>query len=375
MAVPIGQLVPSILAIITAAVILILLSLNYLLNRFPPTIFLSLFFGGILLWAITKLVSLLLPATASITFVLIWKITSLSILILSLLMIAYFRDLLLYSTLSLPSVFVSLLAGFTFSALWFGGFAEVEYNSLTGWNTSYNAGFGHYVFYVILLLYLATVYFFILKMMVQGLHKAILKKQKTQIALIVTGLAIAAIGGTVLNYLLNLIPGLENLGDMDLIFVVIGFTFVAGAYLRSPIHIYFAPIAVYKLIVINKDGLPLLTHDFNEESNAALTIDSAMISSALSGVINILQETLSSGSTPKIINLEDKVLLLENTSLALYALITDKNSAVLRAALKDFSREFEAAFIEQIKKFDGLVDVFEDAYNLIVEDFPFVVSD
>jgi len=289
-------------------------------------------------------------------------------------MMAFFRDLLLYSTLSLPSVLTSFLAGITLSALWFGGFAEVSYSAETGWNTNYNAGFGHYVFYVILLTFLVPVYFFILKMMIQGLRKATIKRQRVQIALIVTGLAIAAVGGTILNYLLNLLPAMENFGDLDLIFVVLGFSFVAGAYLRSPIHIYFAPLSVYRLIVINKAGLPLLTHDFYESSEKALLMDSAMISSALSGVINILQETLSSGSTPKVINLEDRVVLLETTDLALYALIADSHSSVLRAALKDFSREFEGSFREQILQFDGLVDVFHDAYQLIVEDFPFLLS-
>ena len=73
---------------------------------------------------------------------------------------------------------------------------------------------------------------------IQGLRKATKKRQKQQIGLIITGLAIAALGGTVLNYLLNLIEALQNLGDLDIIFVVIGFAIVASAYLRSPIQIY-----------------------------------------------------------------------------------------------------------------------------------------
>lgn len=368
------QTIPSILAIVCCLIILILLSLNYLINRFLPSLFLIIFFTGIMLWAITKLVSVLLPDTANTTFVLIWKIASLSILIISLLVITYFRDLLTYSTVSIPAVFISFLSGITLATLWFGGFASVEYSPTAGWNTSYDKGIDNYTFYVILFLYLAIVYVFMFIMMFRGLRKASVKKQKVQISLIITGLALAAIGGTIVNFLLNLIPSLENLGDFDLIFVVIGFTIVAGAYLRSPIQIYFAPVSAYRLIVTNNDGIPLLTHDFCELGEEAFTMDSTLISGVLSGIVNILKETLVSNSTPKLIHLGDRVLLIEKSPSVLYALITDSDSIALRSALKDFSNEFEKEFKNELKNWSGLTDIFKSAYKLIVEDFSFVLT-
>ncbi|HUT82383.1 MAG TPA: hypothetical protein VMZ29_14375 [Candidatus Bathyarchaeia archaeon] len=374
MTVPLVQAVPSILAIICCLIILFLLGLNYLLNRFLPTVFLMLFFGGIMLWSVTKLVSVLLPSTTNQTFVLIWKIGSLSILIISLLIITFFRDLLSNVSLSIPSIIISFLAGITLAALWFGGFAQVEFSPESGWNTNYDGGLGEYTFYGILFTYLIMVYIFMFVMMFRGLKKATAKKQRSQIILIITGLAIAAIGGTILNFLLNLIPQMESFGDFDLIFVVVGFTFVALAYLRSPIQIYFAPVSAYRLIVINNDGIPLLTHDFCEIGENALTMDSTLISGALSGIVNILKETVASDFTPNIINLEDRVLLIEKTNSALYALIADNNSKVLRSALKDFGNEFEKEFKDVIKNWKGLTDVFNDAYKLITEDFSFVLS-
>ncbi|NHJ46702.1 MAG: hypothetical protein FK733_02830 [Asgard group archaeon] len=374
MATPLVQTIPSILAIICCVVILFLLSLNYLINRFLPSLLLIIFFGGILLWAVTKLVSVLLPSTSNTTFVLIWKIGSLSILILSLLVISYFRDLLIYATLSIPSVIISFLSGITLATLWFGGFASVEYTTEAGWNTSYDAGSHNYTFYVILLSYLAIVYIFMFIMMFRGLRKASVKKQKVQLSLIITGLAIAAIGGTIVNFLLNLVESFESLGDFDLVFVVIGFTIVASAYLRSPIQIYFAPVSAYRLIVINNDGIPLLTHDFCEMGEEALSMDSTLISGALSGIVNLLKETMDSESIPRFIHLEDRVLLLEKTESALYALIADSNSMALRSALKDFGNEFEKEFKEKLVNWQGLTDIFHDAYKLIVEDFSFVLS-
>ncbi|NHK30549.1 MAG: hypothetical protein FK730_04315 [Asgard group archaeon] len=374
MATNLVQTIPSILAIVCCFVILVLLSLNYLINRFLPSLFLIIFFSGIMIWATTKLVSVLLPDTANTTFVLIWKIASLSILILSLLVITYFRDLLTYSTVSIPAVIISFLSGITLATLWFGGFASVEYSPSAGWNTSYDKGSDNYTFYVILFLYLAIVYIFMFIMMFRGLRKATVKKQRVQISLIITGLAIAAIGGTIVNFLLNLIPSLENLGDFDLIFVVVGFTIVAGAYLRSPIQIYFAPVSAYRLIVTNNDGIPILTHDFRELGEQALTMDSTLISGALSGIVNILKETLVSESAPKLIHLEDRVLLIEKSPSALHALIADSDSIALRSALKDFSNEFEKEFKDILKDWGGLTDVFESAYKLIVEDFSFVLS-
>ncbi len=368
MAVPFVQAIPSILAILFCLTILILLSLNYILNRFLPTLLFILFFVGILLWSITKLVSVLLPETTSVDFVFYWKIGSLTILILSLVVITFFRDLLTYSTLSYPSVIVSFFAGISIAALWWGDFVQVNFNTASGWNTDYEPAW----FLVILLVYLAIVYIFMFNLLIGGLVKATVKKQKVQISLIITGLAIASLGGTVFNYVLNL--ALPNLGDMDLIFVVVGFAIVAVAYLRSPIQIYFAPVVAHRLLVINNDGLPLLSHDFCELGEDALTMDSTLISGALSGVVNILKETLSSESVPRLIRLDDRVLLIETSESALYALIVDDDSMVLRSALKDFSKEFEKGFKEVLKDWNGLVDVFDDAYTLITEDFAFILS-
>jgi len=384
MAVPLYQTIPSILAIIFCLVILILLGLNYLLNRFVPTIFLIIFFTGMLLWSGTKLGSIFLPETMNVNYVLIYKMSSLTILIISLLIISYFRDLLVKESLSRQSIFTSFLAGVTLTALWlgpfvkpshaafvdwFGPFVTVNYDTVSGWNTDYSIGF-----LGILLLFLIVVYLFMFVMFIKGLRKATIKKQKQQIGLIITGLAIAALGGTALNYILNLFEVFQSFGDLDIIFVVIGFAIVASAYLHSPIQIYFAPVSAYRLLVMNNDGIPLLTHDFCEMGEEALIMDSTLISGALSGIINILSETLDSESIPTFIHLEDRVLLLEKTESALYALITDSNSMVLRSALKDFGNEFEKAFKETLKNWVGLTDVFDDAYALITEDFHFVIS-
>ncbi len=384
MAVPLYQMIPSILAISFCLVILILLGLNYLLNRFVPTIYLILFFTGMLLWAGTKLGSIFLPETMNENYVLIYKMSSLTILIVSLLIISYFRELLVKDSLSQQSIFTSFLAGVTLTALWLGPFVKpqhaifgdwlgpfvtVNYDAISGWNTDYSLGF-----LGILLLFLLVVYLFMFVLFFKGLRRATIKKQKRQIGLIITGLAIAALGGTALNYLLNLFEAFKSLGDLDIIFVVIGFAIVASAYLRSPIQIYFAPVSAYRLLVMNNHGIPLLTHDFCEFGEKALIMDSSLISGALSGVISILKETLNSESTPTVIHLDDRTLLIEKTDSALYALITDSDSMVLRSALKDFGKEFEKAFKETLKDWKGMTDVFKDAYTLITEDFSFVIT-
>ncbi|MCG3252592.1 MAG: hypothetical protein KAX09_01985, partial [Candidatus Heimdallarchaeota archaeon] len=282
------------------------------------------------------------------------------------------------------SIFTSFLAGVTLTALWLGPFVKpqhaifgdwlgpfvtVNYDAISGWNTDYSLGF-----LGILLLFLLVVYLFMFVLFFKGLRRATIKKQKRQIGLIITGLAIAALGGTALNYLLNLFEAFKSLGDLDIIFVVIGFAIVASAYLRSPIQIYFAPVSAYRLLVMNNHGIPLLTHDFCEFGEKALIMDSSLISGALSGVISILKETLNSESTPTVIHLDDRTLLIEKTDSALYALITDSDSMVLRSALKDFGKEFEKAFKETLKDWKGMTDVFKDAYTLITEDFSFVIT-
>ncbi|MHA1924012.1 MAG: hypothetical protein ACTSVP_13145, partial [Candidatus Heimdallarchaeota archaeon] len=148
----------------------------------------------------------------------------------------------------------------------------------------------------------------------------------------------------------------------------------AFAYIRSPIQIYFAPVTAYRLLVMNNDGLPLLTHDFSDPSEKALTTDSTLISGALSGIVNLLKETLSSEHTPTIIQLENRVLLLEKSESALYALIAEKNVNALRSALKDFSKEFEKDYKYIIKDWQGLTEVFDKAYTLITENFAFIIS-
>ncbi|MHA1126818.1 MAG: hypothetical protein ACTSO7_17470 [Candidatus Heimdallarchaeota archaeon] len=376
MALQILQAIPSILAIVLCLIILVLLVLNYFINRFGPTILFILFFTGILLWAGTKLTSIYLPETTNTTFVLNWKMGSLSLLILSLLAITYFRDLLMNDTIGSSSVFVTFLAGITLASIFFGkdpitgnDMVTVNYNAISGWNTDYE-----YFFLGILLVYLLVVYVYMFIMLIKGLRKAVIKKQRKQIILIITGMAIASIGGTAVNFALNSIDALKSFGDFDLIFVVIGFALVAFAYIRSPIQIYFAPVTAYRLLVMNNDGLPLLTHDFSDPSEKALTTDSTLISGALSGIVNLLKETLSSEHTPTTIQLENRVLLLEKSDSALYALIAEKNVNALRSALKDFAKEFEKDYKYIIKDWRGLTEVFDKAYTLIVEDFAFIIS-
>jgi hypothetical protein len=370
MVVPFEQAIPSILALTFSSIILILLALNYILNKFLPTLLLIFFFVGMDLWSLTKLVSVFLPSITNSTFVLIWKIASLSILIVSLLIISYFRDLLVYDSLGPPSTVITFFAGFTLASLWWGDdFATVNFNPVSGWNTDYQL-----LFQVILIVYLLIVYTFMFIMLIRGLVKATNKKQKQQIAFIITGLAIAALGGTVVNYLLNSIPAFNTLGDFDLIFVVIGFAIVAFAYLRSPIQIYFAPVTAHRLIVVTNDGIPILSHDFCEKGEKALTIDTTLISGALSGVVGILKETLQSESTPNTIQLEDRVLLLEKKGKILCALIAEEEVMALRAALKDFANEFEKGFGHKLVNWQGLTDEFNDALRLIEEDFAFVIT-
>ncbi|MHA1505266.1 MAG: hypothetical protein ACTSPT_08760, partial [Candidatus Heimdallarchaeota archaeon] len=371
MALQILQAIPSILAIVLCVIILVLLLLNYFINRFGPTILFILFFTGILLWAGTKLASIYLPQSMSATFVLYWKMGSLSLLIVSLLAISYFRDLLMNDQIGLSSVFITFLAGITLASIFFGkdpitgrDMVTVNYDAISGWNTDYE-----YFFLGILLVYLLVVYVYMFIMLIKGLRKAVIKKQKNQISLIIAGMAVASIGGTAVNFALNSIDALKSFGDFDLIFVVIGFALVAFAYMRSPIQIYFAPVTAYRLLVMNNDGLPLLTHDFSDPSEKALTTDSTLISGALSGIVNLLKETLSSEHTPTTIQLKNRVLLLEKSESALYALIAEKNVNALRSALKDFAKEFEKDYKYIIKDWQGLTEVFDKAYALITEDF------
>ncbi|MEA2070817.1 MAG: hypothetical protein U9O98_05945 [Asgard group archaeon] len=369
MEISIWQTVPSILAIIVSSIILVLLILNYILNKFIPSLIFIFFFVGIDLWSITKLVSVFLPSSVNILFVRYWKMTSLTILILSLLLITFFRDLLMSSTLAIPSVIVAFTSGFTIAALWLGDFVTVNFNSISGWNTDYNL-----LFLILLLIDLLLVYAMMFVMLFKGLNRATQSNQRIQIILIILGLGIAGIGGTILNYILNLIPTFATFGDLDMIFVVAGFTIVAFAYLRSPIQIYFAPITAYRLLIMNNDGIPLLSHDFCQIEDDTVFLDSSLISSALSGVVGILQETLDSDYIPNTIELEDKVLLLEKSHLVLAAIIADSDSMVLRAALKDFTREFETRFGKKLRNWNGLVDDFKEAKSLITEDFAFLFT-
>lgn len=361
------QAIPSILSIICCLVILFFLLMNYLVNRFLPSLLFIFFFLGVTLWSVTKLVSVLLPQDINSTFVLIWKMASLSLLIFSLLVITFYRDLVMYSALSIPSVLAAFFGGITLASLWFGNFVTVNYSSTGGWNTDYQLSF-----YFILLVYLVIVYILMFIMLFRGLRKAQNQQQRQQIWIIILGLAIASIGGTLVNFLLNLL--FPNLGDLDLIFVVIGFGIVALAYLRSPTQIYFAPTSAYHLLVIDNNGVPLLSHNFFEGGEEALTLDSALISGALSGIISLLKEALESDSPPKIIHFGDRLLLLEKTESALFCVIADQDSMVLRAALRDFAREFETKFKKVIEEWEGLVNDFDEAYQLIQEDFAFLLK-
>jgi len=153
----------------------------------------------------------------------------------------------------------------------------------------------------------------------------------------------------------------------DILFVI-GLLFFLLSIIREPKLLYILPFTINRILVKDKEGYPLFSHDWAESDISDLTF---------TGFINAVQlmseEVMNYGGLVDI-NLEKGILILHESELITVGIVASKSSKMLREILINFTSDFEQQFERELKKSNTDMATYETAYLLIdkyFSNFPF----
>ena len=117
---------------------------------------------------------------------------------------------------------------------------------------------------------------------------------------------------------------------------------------------------IYFLYVIMPGGILAYEYHFKKESK----VDSDLLSSGITGIVDIVKEMTGSLKRLKIIRQEKKNIYLEYGTKVTVAIIAEEELKILFEKLARFTREFEAIFADVLESWDGNTDIFKIADSL-----------
>lgn len=123
--------------------------------------------------------------------------------------------------------------------------------------------------------------------------------------------------------------------------------------------------SIQHLLVISKNGAPMYSYSFGPTIK-----DSALISGMISAIASFMQETTGSTKPLRVIDQEDKKIILSHGKLASVAILTTKDLKIIHEHARAFLAAFEMKYQDKIVKWTGDTDIFKGTNKLIEEHFP-----
>jgi len=123
--------------------------------------------------------------------------------------------------------------------------------------------------------------------------------------------------------------------------------------------------SLHHLLVISKNGTPMYSYSFGPTIK-----DTALISGMLSAIASFMKETTGSMKQLKIIDQEDKKIILSYGEQITIAILADKNLPIIHKRAKEFATRFEEQYSQRVSKWTGDTSIFKGANKLVEEYFP-----
>ncbi|TFF85781.1 MAG: MFS transporter [Promethearchaeota archaeon] len=134
---------------------------------------------------------------------------------------------------------------------------------------------------------------------------------------------------------------------------------------KEPIDISLSrEVKVMGVFLTSPDGRVLVESNFTP-----IKIDSTLAMSALSGVSNLITETLKTKKHLKTIDYEEAKIIIEYGQYSNAYLIADKETLEIREKLKQFLSTMEKRYGRELAEFSGNLSTFQPAYSVIGEIF------
>lgn len=158
----------------------------------------------------------------------------------------------------------------------------------------------------------------------------------------------------------------------DYLFIGTGAVLTAYAFASQPKLGFVLRFKVFRLTVFNTEsGIEYFTYSWEQKG----LVDSALFSGALTGVSNLLDESLGRGAVNYILFEEGVLLIRRIASLDVaFALLATKSTPLLREALDVFAELFVEQYHDHLASESAIVSHYTSAKDLIDETFPFVIA-
>ncbi|MHA1247634.1 MAG: hypothetical protein ACTSPE_09935 [Candidatus Thorarchaeota archaeon] len=158
----------------------------------------------------------------------------------------------------------------------------------------------------------------------------------------------------------------------DYLLIGLGALLTAYAFASQPKLGYVLPFEVFRLVAFDTEsGIPIFAYTWNEQG----LVDSTLFTGAMTGINNLLNESLSRGAV-EYIAFEHGVLLIDHfpeVEVA-FSLLASRSSAMLHQALRLFAEAFVEKFDAQLRRDKSITSAFTAAEEIVDTAFPFVVA-
>jgi hypothetical protein len=135
------------------------------------------------------------------------------------------------------------------------------------------------------------------------------------------------------------------------------------AILMEPKVLYILPFTVYRILIKDREGVPLYDHDWTESN-----ISENIFTGFLNAVQLMSEEVMNIGGLLDI-NLEKGILIVNESKLITVGLVASKSSKLLRDSVIEFTHAFEQKFERELKKSIKDMNQYLGAFELIEKYF------
>ena len=354
---------------IISAIVAIFIGRTYILTKIKATLILfvlacSISVNGFLLGFVMSL-------SNQLEFIAYWTYIFLVIfLIIPILFLWLFFEYIEIGQIRTMTTFtMGLLIGTFLVILFLPGQVTILYSDIFA---SWTINLSEYLRAIMLILAILTIYKLI-KGFIVIYRIATNERLKFQFKLFFSGISIGLAGlvissaSGILISEVNFVLG-SILRGLYPLFISFGlFIIFIGVHL-NPYSIYLISQKVFQILVFNKSGVTIFDRQFRPTTGKHATL----ITGAIHGVSSMIQHALGIESHPRSLKYLGRTLIFEFKGTLGFALISDRDSQILRNGLENFSELFIKAYEPKLEKWDGSIETFEKASDFIKKSFPFL---
>ncbi|MFX0126453.1 MAG: hypothetical protein ACFFAE_22740, partial [Candidatus Hodarchaeota archaeon] len=129
-------------------------------------------------------------------------------------------------------------------------------------------------------------------------------------------------------------------------------------------------LVYYQLYIVHHSGIPLLRYTFKKDKETKDEIlASAGLTSILIGTETMISELVNRQETTKLIEMHGVKIIIEQWKNVKVILLTNLYEESTRRRIKALTRHFVQRYSNELAKFLGNIQPFEDAYSLVEEHF------